>query len=99
MSNIHPSPSKNDGYTVYPFYKGCVFALEGVESVALLRDAAKGMIAGGLRAGHTIAAQVARYKQQLDHIAMIVPQRTYYGKLTEVPYAEQQIMIKRCYGV
>jgi hypothetical protein len=76
MSNNHPSPSKNDGYTVYPFYKGCVFTLEGVESVALLRDTAKGMIAGGLRAGHTIAAQVVRYMQQLDHIATTVPQRT-----------------------
>ena len=81
MSNIHPSPSKNDGYTVYPFYKGCVFALEGVESVALLRDAAKGMIAGGLRAGHTIAAQVVRYRQQLDHIAMTVPQHNLCGKI------------------
>ena len=81
MSNSHPSPSKNDGYTVYPFYKGCVFALEGVESVALLRDAAKGMIAGGLRAGHTIAAQVVRYRQQLDHIAMTVPQHNLCGKI------------------
>ena len=77
MSNIHPSPSKNDGYTVYPFYKGCVFTLEGVESVALLRDAAKGMIAGGLQAGHTIADQVACYRQQLDHIANTVPNHTY----------------------
>ena len=55
LSNSQLSPSKNNDYTVYPFYKGCVFALEGVESVGLLRDAAKIMISGGLRAEHTIA--------------------------------------------
>ena len=69
--------SKNNDFTVYPFYKGCVFAIRGVESVALLWDAAKGMISGGLQAGHTIADQVACYRQQLDHIANTVPNRTY----------------------
>ena len=69
--------TKTATYTVYPFYKGCVFEMRGVESVALLRDAAKGMIAGGLQAGHTIADQVACYRQQLDHIANTVPNHTY----------------------
>ena len=54
-----------------------MFALQGFKSVALLRDAAKGMIAGGLQAGHTIADQVACYRQQLDHIANTVPNRAY----------------------
>ena len=69
--------SKNNGFTVFPFYKGCVFEMRGVESVTLLRDAAKGMIAGGLQAGHTIADQVACYRQQLDHIASTVPNGAY----------------------
>ena len=73
--------SKNNGFTVYPFYKGCVFEMRGVESVTLLRDAAKGMIAGGLQTGHTIADQVACYRQQLDHIAKTAPQHTYCGDI------------------
>ena len=73
--------SKNNGFTVFPFYKGCVFEMRGVESVTLLRDAAKGMIAGGLQAGHTIADQVACYRQQLDHIAMTVPRHNLCGKI------------------
>ena len=81
MSNSQPLPSKNNNYTVYHFYKGCGFALQRVESVALLRDAAKGMISGGLRAGHNIVDQVVCYRQQLDHTAMTVPQHTYCGDI------------------
>jgi hypothetical protein len=59
---------KEGGYTVYPFYKGCAIAQEEVKSVALYRDVAKKMILDGLRAGHTIADQVERYREQLDEI-------------------------------
>ena len=70
MSNI--KSTKTATYTVYPFYEGCVFPIE-IESVAILRNAAKGMVLGGVKAGHSVADQTIIYRQQLDAIVSNVP--------------------------
>ena len=44
-----------------------------IQSVDMLRDAAEGMVLGGLKAGDSVTEQIKLYRQQLDAMVSTIP--------------------------
>ena len=85
--------------TVYPFYKGYVLALEGVEleTVALMRDTANNMVLAGLRLGDSIADQIILYRLQLDDFVADISRENIPGDInkTAVPFVHGSASAER----